>query len=150
MTCPCIFGHEFNIKNIVFDLTDFRFVSSFFPEKIESRTYCIVYSVEGSITNSSQKVNKLFLLDCLGICVEFRQLSFISLKSPCVNLSSSITIGYFRAKIRHFEYMVRSGTKCAKIQHFWVLISHSSIQSQWSEKDDHHDIFGITMEKAAK
>ena len=54
--------------------------------------------------NSSQKVRKLFLLNFLG---KFCQLSFITLGSPCVYLSndiSSITIGYFRAKIRHFEY----------------------------------------------
>ena len=72
--------------------------------------------------NSSQKVKKLFLLDFFGKCVGFWQLTFVSLESPCVYLSnddiSSITIGYFRAKIRHFELnMVRSQTKCAKIQH---------------------------------
>ena len=62
---------------------------------------------ESKKLNSSQKVRKLFLLDCVGKCVGFCKLSVISLESSCVYLSndiSSITIGYFRVKIRHFEY----------------------------------------------
>ena len=73
----------------------------------ETNTSQVSTKVENERYKLRTKVRKLFLLEFLGKFVEFCQLSRISLESPCVYLSndvSSITIGYFRAKIRHFEY----------------------------------------------